>query len=149
MPLETKETSTGTTIIMVRYVLLFVRCSDCVTDLQKFQEFKVRVRTFYRTSRSSGYCGTGVDNSQKFRAGTKHAVPVPRVLWPQAYITFTSSMCGYECRTELTQVTGTGINVLQEITEVLCTGKYPGYGLYVPYRTQLWKILNAYHKKLR
>ena len=132
MPLETKETSTGTTIIMVRYVLLFVRCSDCVTDLQKFQESKVRVRTFYGTARSSGYCGTGVDNSQKFRAVTKHAVPVPRVLWPQAHITFRSSGCGYECRTELTQVTGTGINVLQKITEVLCTGNTPGMACTYP-----------------
>ena len=30
-----------------------------------------------RTSRSSGSCGTCVQNSQKFRAGAKSVVPVP------------------------------------------------------------------------
>ena len=47
---------------------------------ENFQKFRVRVRKSYRTSRSSGCCGTGVQNSQKFRAGTKHAVPVPPVM---------------------------------------------------------------------
>ena len=45
--------------------------------LQNFQKFRVRVWTSFRTSRSSGYCGKGVQNSQKFRAGAKLAVPVP------------------------------------------------------------------------
>ena len=49
--------------------------------LQNFQKFRVRVWVCYRTSRSFGYCGGGIQNSQKFRAGTKHAVPVPRILW--------------------------------------------------------------------
>ena len=74
--------------------------------------FRVRVRESYstsrsfgygcyRTSRSSGYCGTGV---QKFRAGTKGAVPVPRVLWHGVCITHRSSGYGYEYPTELTEV---------------------------------------------
>ena len=45
--------------------------------LQNFQKFRVRVQMSYRTSRSYGYCVTGVQNSQKFPAGTIHAVPVP------------------------------------------------------------------------
>ena len=72
--------------------------------LQNFQKFRVRVRMSNRTSRSSGYCGTGLQNSQKFRAGTKHGVPVPRVLWARAYRTFRSPGYGYECPTELTEV---------------------------------------------
>ena len=74
--------------------------------LQNVQKFRVRVRMSYRTSRSSGYCGTGVRNSQKFRAGTKHAVPVPQVLWPRSYRTFRSSGYRHECRTELPEVPG-------------------------------------------
>ena len=53
----------------------------------------------YRTSRSSGYCGTGVQNSQKFRAGTK-------VLY--LYPGYGGTGCA-----ELTEVPGTGMNVLQ------------------------------------
>ena len=51
-------------------------------------------------------------NSQKFRAGTKH-VPVPRVLSHGAYGTHRSSRYGYERHTELTEVPGTGMKVLQ------------------------------------
>ena len=50
---------------------------------------------------------------QKFRAGTKNAVPVPRVLWHGAYRTHTSSRYGYERHTELEEVPGTGTGVLQ------------------------------------
>ena len=67
--------------------------------LQNLQKFRVRVRKCYRTHRSSGYCGTGVQNSQKFRAGTENAVSLPRG--------------SGEGRTELTEVQGTGMNVVQ------------------------------------
>ena len=93
--------------------------------LQNFKKFRVRVRMSYRSSRNSGYYGTGVSNSQKFRAGTKHAVPVPRVLWPRAYRTFRSSRYGYECRTELLEVPGTGMNALQNLQKFF-VGHYPG-----------------------
>ena len=83
--------------------------------LQSLKMFRVRVRTSYRTYRSSGYCGTGAQNSQKFRAGTKHAVPVPRVLWPRAYRTSRTSGYGYECCTELPELPGTGMHVLQNL----------------------------------
>ena len=49
--------------------------------LQNLQKFRVRVRKCYRTHRSSGYCGTGVQNSQKFRAGIKMLYPYPGYLW--------------------------------------------------------------------
>ena len=87
----------------------------CATILQKSQKFRVRVQGSYRTYRSSGYryeClteltevpGTGMkvlQNSQKFRAGMIHAVPVPRVLCHRL--------------TELTEVPGTGMNVIQNL----------------------------------
>ena len=66
--------------------------------LQNSQNFRVRVRKSYRTSRSTGYCGTGLQNSQKFRAGIKVLYPYPGFLW-------------YE-RTELAEVPGTGISVV-------------------------------------
>ena len=67
--------------------------------LQNLQKFRVRVRKSYRTSRCSRYCGTGVHNSQKFRAGIKMLYPFP-------------GCCGHG-RTELTEVPGTGMNVIQ------------------------------------
>ena len=67
--------------------------------LQNLQKFRVRVSKCYITSRISGYCGTGVRNSQQFRVGTESAVPVPLVSW-------------HGC-TEFTEVPGTGRNVLQ------------------------------------
>ena len=111
--------------------------------------FRVRVRESYRTSRSFGYgyesiteltevpgAGTEVlQNSQKVQAGTKNAVPVPRVLWHRAYRTHRSYGYGYQSLTELPEVPGTvarayrsyrssgyGHGCRTELTEVLCTG---------------------------
>ena len=83
--------------------------------LRSFQKFRAGVLKRYRTHRSSGYCGMGVQNSQKFRAGTKDAAPVPRVLWQAAHRTHRCSGYGYECATELTEVPGTGMKVLQKL----------------------------------
>ena len=69
--------------------------------LQILHKFRVRIRKCYRTHRSSGYCGTGVQNSQKFRAGIKMLYPYPGYLW--------------NGRTELTEVPGTGMNVVQNL----------------------------------
>ena len=105
--------------------------------LQNFQKFRVRVRKCYRTHRSSGYCGAGVQNSQKFRAGKKQDVPVPGVLWDGSYITHRNSGYGYESLTELPEVTGTGMKVVQNLHNFRACMKmlypYPGYGLCVPY----------------
>ena len=107
--------------------------------LQNLPKFRVRVRKCCRTHRRSGYGGTGVHNSQKFRAGIKLRYPYPGCLWHGL--------------TELTEVPGTGMNVVQnyrssgyrydcptELSEVLCRlvprVNTPGMVLYVPYRTQ-------------
>ena len=45
---------------------------------------------------------------------------------------FQKFRCGYECPTERTEV-------LCRVIPGVTRGKYPGYGLYVPYRTQPWK----------
>ena len=45
--------------------------------LQNLQKFQVRVRGCYRTHRNSGYCGTAVQNSQKFPAGIKMMYAYP------------------------------------------------------------------------
>ena len=45
--------------------------------------------------------------------GTKNAVPAPRVLWHGAYRTHRRSGYEYECHTELKEVPGTGMEVLQ------------------------------------
>ena len=69
----------------------------------------------YRTYRNSGYCGTGVQNSQKFRAGMKMLYPYPGYLRHERTELTGSSGYGYECRTELTEVPVTGMNVLQNL----------------------------------
>ena len=86
-------------------------CRVCAFPVMVWQSY----RTFRSTgtgmevlqnSQGSGYCGTGAQNSHKFRAGTKNAVPVPRILWHGAYITHRSSGYGYESLTELPEVPG-------------------------------------------
>ena len=69
--------------------------------LQNLHKLRVRVQKCYRTHRSSGYCDTGVQNSQKFRAGLKMVYPYPGYLW--------------HGRTELTEVPGTGMNIVQTL----------------------------------
>ena len=78
-----------------------------------------------------------MQNSQKFRVlwhgrtevtevpgryTRKNAVPVPRVFVALAYRTYRRSWCGYKCRTELTEVPGTGIQNLHNFF----VGQYPG-----------------------
>ena len=86
--------------------------------LQNFPKFRLRVSKCYRTSRSYRYCCTGIHNSQKFRAGTKTAAAVPRVLWHGSYITHRCSGYGYKCPAELTEVPGTGTNVLKNFQKL-------------------------------
>ena len=69
-----------------------------------------------------------LQNSQKFRvlwhgrteptevpARYKNAVPVPPVFVALAYRAYRSSGYGYESCTELTEVPGTGMNVLENL----------------------------------
>ena len=67
--------------------------------LKNLQKFRVRVSNPYRTHRTSGYCGPGVQNSQKFRSGIKTLY---------RYLGY----CETE-RTGLTEVPGTGMKVVQ------------------------------------
>ena len=60
-------------------------------DLQNFHNFRV-------------YCGTGVQNFLKFRAGIKMPYPYSGSLWHR--------------RTELPEVPGTGISVLQKLQKL-------------------------------
>ena len=100
---------------------------------QNFQNFRVRVRMSYRTYRSSGYCGTGVQSTRKVRGGARrHAVPVLRVLRPRACRTSRSSGYRYECRTELTEVLGTGMNAVQNLQKFF-VGQYPPLGTVCTY----------------
>ena len=115
--------------------------------LQNFQKFRVRVWKCYRTHRSSVYCGTGIQNSQKFRAGTKNAVPVPRVLLHGAYRTHRTSEYGFECPTELTEVLGTGMNVLQNLDKFRVLWHWrtertdvPGTGINVVHNSQKFLV---------
>ena len=107
--------------------------------LQNFQKFRVRVRKSYRTHRSPGYCGTGVQNSQKFRAGMKCCTRTPGIfgtgvqslqkirvrVW-MSYRAHRSSGYGYECPTELAD---------EAPCRVIPGVKRPGVVLYAPYRT--------------
>ena len=90
--------------------------------------FRVKVWEAYRTSRSFGYGYRSVTDvtevpgiveraykTQKFRAGTKHAVHVPRVLLHRSNRTHINSEYLYESLTELPEVPGTGTNVLQNL----------------------------------
>lgn len=71
--------------------------------LQNLQKFRVQVLKPYKTHKSSGYCGMGVQNSQKFQAGIKMLYPYREYR-------------GTDVKT-LTEVPGTGMNVI-ELAEV-------------------------------
>ena len=93
--------------------------------LKNLQKFRVRVRKCSEL-RSSGYCGTGVQNSQKVPGRYKSAVSVPRVFVARAYRAYRSSGYGYEYPTELREV----------LCGVIPGVNIPGMVLCVPYRTQ-------------
>ena len=93
--------------------------------LQKSQKFRERVWDLTELTEVPGTGAKLLHNSQKFRVlwhrraeltevpgRYKNTVPVPRVFVAQAYRAYRSSGCGYQCRTELTDVPGTGMNVL-------------------------------------
>ena len=91
---------------------------------QNLQKFRVRVRKCYRTRRISGH---GRTQLTEVPSRYKNAVPVPRVFVARAYRSYNSSGYGYEiqCRTELTEVPGTGMDVLQNLRNFF-VGSYPG-----------------------
>ena len=87
----------------------------------------------HRTFGSSGCYDRAVQNSQKFRAGTKSAVSVLRVLWRR--------------RAEVTEVLGTGMNVVNNSQKfrILWRGRaerteVPGTGMRVLQNLQKFGI---------
>ena len=121
--------------------------------LQNLHKFRVGAWKCYRTHRSPVYCGTGGHDSQKFRAGTKSAVPIPRVLWHGACRTHRKSGYGYECSTQLTEVPGTGTSdVLQNFHKfrISRSSGYCGTGVqnFQKFRAGM-KILYPYPRYLR
>ena len=87
----------------------------------------------------------GVQNSQKFRAGTKGAVPVPRVLWRGVYIYYRRNFgYGYGCLTELAvvRVRYESLTELPEVSGIVArayrTYRSSGYGYGCP--TGLQKV---------
>ena len=100
--------------------------------LQNFQKFRVRVWKCYRTSRSSGYSGTDIQNwasyrtSRSFGYGYRRATELPEVPGIVAQTCRTLGVSGRVqsmlyaypgyCgtgRTELAEVPSTGMKVLQ------------------------------------
>ena len=69
--------------------------------LQNSQKFRVRVWKSYRTHRSSGYRYGSLAELTEVPGRYTNVVPVPRVLW--------------HGRTELTEVSGTGMDVVQNL----------------------------------
>ena len=126
--------------------------------LQNLQNFRVRVWKCHRTSRSSGYCGTVVHESQKFRAssgrvftevpgGNKKCCTRTPIIMARVYRIHRSSGCGYEYPTELTDVSGTGMKVLQNFQKfrVLWHGRkelteVPGTGMNVLQNLQKFRV---------
>ena len=119
---------------------------------------RVRVWGSYRISRTFGYgCGSVSELpevpgivAQAYRTSRssgrvqKHAVPVPRVLWPKTYRTSRSFRYEYECRTELSEVSGTGMKKTSRTSGYFGTGvqnfqKFrAGINMLYPYPGSLW-----------
>ena len=99
--------------------------------LQNLQKFRVWVWKSYRTHRSCGYGMEVLLNSQKFRV--RHTNVLPRVL------------C--HGRTDLTQVLGTGINVVQylqkfrvRVSKSYRSHRSCGYGMEVLQNSQKFRV---------
>ena len=97
--------------------------------------------------------GMGVlQNSKKFRVRVESVLEVTEApgIVARAHRTCTSSGYGYECRTELTEVPGTGLDVVQNSqnsqkfrVRVIPGENTPGMVLHVPYRTQPCKYIHT------
>ena len=136
--------------------------------------FRVSAWDSYRTSRSFGYgygsvteltevpCNVARSYRTHRSSGRvqKNSAPSPRVLWHGAYRNHRSSGYGYECPTELTEVPGTGVKVLQdfqkfqvlrhgrtELTEV--PGRYKNAVPYPGYCGTVIQILQKFRVRVR
>ena len=77
--------------------------------LQNLQIFRVWYGSITELTEAPGIVG----RAYRTHIRSKIDIPVPRVFMALAYRTSRSSGYGYECPTELTEVPGTGMNVLQ------------------------------------
>ena len=109
-----------------------------------------------RTSITSGYCGSGVQNSLNMsRAGVKVVYPYPRVFSALACRIYKCSGYGYEGGTKLTEVPGTGdtrgnahseagvrfeVDFSPNLHSIFSPGQRPrGNPVYVAVRALLWR----------
>ena len=109
--------------------------------LNNSDKFLVRVRKCFRTHTRSGWCGTGVQNSQIFRAGIKMLYPCPGYLWHKRRH-YRGPGYGYECPTELTEFLRRvipGANTLGMVLYVPCRAQP---GKYTPpvYFEKVWRL---------
>ena len=81
--------------------------------LQNLQRFRVRAGGVTDFTEVPGIV-TGVQNSEKLQ----NDIPVPRVFVALAYVRSRSSACGYGYRTELPEVRGMGMDVLQNLRKL-------------------------------
>ena len=81
--------------------------------LQNLQ-FRVRVRKCHVTHKFR-VLWHGRTELTEFPGRYKNAAPVPRVFVARAYRAYRSSGYGYEYRTDLTEVPGTGMNALENL----------------------------------
>ena len=77
--------------------------------LQNLQKFRVRYGSVTKLTEVPGIVARAYRTHKRY----ENDIPVPRVFVALAYKTSRSSGYGYECHTELPEVAGTGMNVLQ------------------------------------
>ena len=89
--------------------------------LQNLQKFRVRYESVTELTDVPGI----VARAYRTHIRYQNDIPVPRIFVALAYRTSTSSGYGYECDTELPEVPGTGMDVLQT-SQKFFVGQYPG-----------------------
>ena len=110
------EVRMHSTLIFIDHSLLEVPGKG-MGFLKNFQNFRVRVRKSCRTSTSSGYCDTGVQKHKGVPGGYKTCCTRASVIGATGVHNSQKFHpgYGYECRTELPEVPGTGTNVLHNV----------------------------------
>ena len=79
--------------------------------LQNLQKFRVRYGSVTELTEVPGI----VARAYRTHNSYKNDIPAPRVFVALTYRTSRSSWYAHECRTELPEVTGTGMNVLHNL----------------------------------
>ena len=79
--------------------------------LHNLQKFRVRYGSVAELTEVPGIVARAYRTYKSY----KKEIPVPRVFVSLAYRTSRNSRYGYDCRAELLEVPGTGMNVLQNL----------------------------------